>query len=65
MEETEELRAARAMRRAVLGDEYVDTTAAQADTLAVGVVTASVWDRFATAETGADFTRIFPFIEDA
>jgi len=29
----------------------------------IGVVTASVWDRFAAAEPGADFTRIFPFVE--
>ena len=28
-----------------------------------GVVTAAVWERFATAEPGADFTRIFPFVE--
>jgi 3-hydroxyisobutyrate dehydrogenase-like beta-hydroxyacid dehydrogenase len=26
----------------------------------IGTVTASVWKRFATAEPGADFTRIFP-----
>jgi 3-hydroxyisobutyrate dehydrogenase-like beta-hydroxyacid dehydrogenase len=26
-------------------------------------VTASLWERFATAEPGADFTRIFPFVE--
>lgn len=31
MEETEELRAARAMRRAVLGDAYVDRATADAD----------------------------------
>jgi 3-hydroxyisobutyrate dehydrogenase len=30
---------------------------------AVGEVTASLWDRFAAAEPGADFTRIFPFVE--
>ena len=29
----------------------------------VGAVTASLWERFATAEPGADFTRIFPFVE--
>ncbi len=28
----------------------------------VGAVTASVWERFAAAEPGADFTRIYPFV---
>ena len=28
-----------------------------------GEVTADVWNRFAAAEPGADFTRIFPFVE--
>jgi 3-hydroxyisobutyrate dehydrogenase len=30
---------------------------------AVGAVTAVVWDRFTAAEPGADFTRIFAFVE--
>jgi 4-carboxymuconolactone decarboxylase len=34
MEETEELRAARAMRRAVLGDAYVDSVTADRDAVA-------------------------------
>jgi 3-hydroxyisobutyrate dehydrogenase len=29
----------------------------------IGTVTAAVWERFAAAEPGADFTRIFPFVE--
>jgi len=29
----------------------------------LGAITASVWERFAAAEPGADFTRIFPFVE--
>jgi 3-hydroxyisobutyrate dehydrogenase len=29
----------------------------------IGAVTASVWERFAAAEPGADFTRIYPFVE--
>jgi 3-hydroxyisobutyrate dehydrogenase-like beta-hydroxyacid dehydrogenase len=29
----------------------------------VGAVTASVWEGFAAAEPGADFTRIYPFVE--
>jgi len=31
---------------------------------AIGSATGSVWERFAAAEPGADFTRIFPFVED-
>ena len=30
----------------------------------IGGVTAEIWDRFASAEPGADFTRIYPFIDD-
>jgi 3-hydroxyisobutyrate dehydrogenase-like beta-hydroxyacid dehydrogenase len=30
----------------------------------IGAVTASVWEGFAAAEPGADFTRIFPFVRD-
>jgi 3-hydroxyisobutyrate dehydrogenase len=30
---------------------------------ALGAVTASVWERFAATEPGADFTRIFPFVD--
>jgi 3-hydroxyisobutyrate dehydrogenase len=30
---------------------------------AIGAVTASVWERFAEAAPGADFTRIYPFVE--
>jgi 3-hydroxyisobutyrate dehydrogenase-like beta-hydroxyacid dehydrogenase len=29
----------------------------------IGSITASVWEQFAAAEPGADFTRIFPFVE--
>jgi 3-hydroxyisobutyrate dehydrogenase len=31
----------------------------------LGRVTASLWERFAAAEPGADFTRIYPFVEGA
>ena len=31
----------------------------------LGPVTAAAWDRFAAAEPGADFTRIYPFVERA
>jgi 3-hydroxyisobutyrate dehydrogenase len=34
-------------------------------TASIGAVTASVWDRFAAADPGADFTRIFPFVESS
>jgi 3-hydroxyisobutyrate dehydrogenase-like beta-hydroxyacid dehydrogenase len=30
----------------------------------IGAVIVSVWERFAAAEPGADFTRIFPFVEE-
>lgn len=30
---------------------------------AMGGVTAALWDRFAATEPGADFTRIYPFVE--
>lgn len=30
---------------------------------AVGTVTADIWQRFAAAEPGVDFTRIYPFVE--
>ena len=29
----------------------------------IGAATASVWERFAAADPGADFTRIYPFVE--
>jgi len=31
----------------------------------VGAVTASIWEQFADAEPGADFTRIYPFVESS
>ena len=31
----------------------------------IGAVTVSVWERFAAAEPGADFTRIYPFVEQS
>jgi 3-hydroxyisobutyrate dehydrogenase len=30
----------------------------------IGAVTAAVWERFATAQPGADFTRIYPFVAE-
>jgi len=46
MEETEELRAARAMRRAMLGDAYVDSMTADLDSVAAefqDYITAMAW----------------------
>ncbi|MFI5041123.1 MAG: NAD(P)-dependent oxidoreductase, partial [Acidimicrobiales bacterium] len=31
----------------------------------IGAATAAVWERFAAAEPGADFTRIFPYVEES
>jgi 3-hydroxyisobutyrate dehydrogenase len=42
---------------------YLGAVEKQGGPAAVGAVTASLWDRFAAAEPGADFTRIFPFVE--
>jgi 3-hydroxyisobutyrate dehydrogenase-like beta-hydroxyacid dehydrogenase len=42
---------------------YVEAVEEHSTPAAIGVVTAAVWDRFAAAEPGADFTRIFPFVE--
>jgi 3-hydroxyisobutyrate dehydrogenase-like beta-hydroxyacid dehydrogenase len=42
---------------------YLRAVQVQGGPSVLGQVTASVWERFATAEPGADFTRIFPFVE--
>ena len=44
---------------------YLDAVAELGAPSALGSVTASVWERFAAAEPGVDFTRIFPFVEDS
>jgi 3-hydroxyisobutyrate dehydrogenase len=41
---------------------YLAAVEAHGGPAAVGSVTAATWKRFATAEPGADFTRIFPFV---
>ena len=41
---------------------YLDAVAAQSSPAEVGGLTAELWERFATAEPGADFTRIHPFL---
>ena len=42
---------------------YLRAVEAQGAPSVIGRVTESVWERFAAAEPGADFTRIFPFVE--
>ena len=44
---------------------YRRAVAEVAGPASIGTVTASVWERFATTEPGADFTRIFPFVESS
>jgi 3-hydroxyisobutyrate dehydrogenase-like beta-hydroxyacid dehydrogenase len=41
---------------------YLREVAEHGGTKDLGEVTASVWQKFAEAEPGADFTRIFPFV---
>jgi len=42
---------------------YLGAVAEQGTPATVGAVTADVWHRFAAAEPGVDFTRIYPFVE--
>jgi 3-hydroxyisobutyrate dehydrogenase len=44
---------------------YLGAVAEQGGPAVLGKVTASIWERFAEAEPGADFTRIFPFVDSA
>ncbi len=44
---------------------YLSAVEAQGGPSAVGRVTASVWEQFAAAQPGADFTRIFPFVQES
>jgi 3-hydroxyisobutyrate dehydrogenase-like beta-hydroxyacid dehydrogenase len=41
---------------------YLRAVAERGGPSSIGEVTASLWQRFAAAEPGADFTRIFPFV---
>ena len=41
---------------------FLGAVEAQGAPSALGPTTASVWERFADAEPGADFTRIYPFL---
>jgi 3-hydroxyisobutyrate dehydrogenase len=42
---------------------YLGAVEAQGSPSELGGVTSAVWERFAAAEPGADFTRIYPFVE--
>jgi 3-hydroxyisobutyrate dehydrogenase len=42
---------------------YLQAVEEQGGARALGAVTASIWERFAAEEPGADFTRIYPFVE--
>jgi 3-hydroxyisobutyrate dehydrogenase-like beta-hydroxyacid dehydrogenase len=42
---------------------YLRAATARLTPTAIGAVTASVWSRFAEADPGADFTRIYEFVE--
>jgi 3-hydroxyisobutyrate dehydrogenase-like beta-hydroxyacid dehydrogenase len=41
---------------------YLRAVAERTGPSALGAVTAAIWEQFAAAEPGADFTRIFPFV---
>ncbi len=42
---------------------YLGATQSQGSPSVLAPVTAAIWQRFALTEPGADFTRIYPFIE--
>ena len=42
---------------------YLDAVEAQGGASRLGQVAVSVWEGFAAAEPGADFTRIYPYVE--
>jgi 3-hydroxyisobutyrate dehydrogenase-like beta-hydroxyacid dehydrogenase len=44
---------------------YLRAVTEQDGPATVGAVTAAVWDTFAAQEPGVDFTRIYPFVEEA
>jgi 3-hydroxyisobutyrate dehydrogenase len=44
---------------------YLAEVATTGSTSAIGAVTKSVWEAFVAADSGADFTRIYPFVRDS
>ena len=44
---------------------YLRAVEAEGAPSVIGPVTTSLWERFAAADPGADFTRIFPFVADS
>jgi 3-hydroxyisobutyrate dehydrogenase len=41
---------------------YIRAVQERGGASSIGVATSAVWERFATADPGVDFTRIFPFV---
>jgi 3-hydroxyisobutyrate dehydrogenase len=44
---------------------YLSAVAAEGGPSTIGEITADVWERFAAADPGADFTRIYPFVAES
>ena len=44
---------------------YLASVEEQGGPATIGEVTAGIWQRFAAAEPGADFTRIYPYVLDS
>lgn len=44
---------------------YLRAAAEQGRPAPIGAATGSLWESFATKEPGADFTRVFPYVEGA
>ena len=44
---------------------YLDAVDDSGSPSSIGAVAASIWKRFASEEPGADFTRIYPFVEQS
>jgi 3-hydroxyisobutyrate dehydrogenase-like beta-hydroxyacid dehydrogenase len=44
-------------------DLYLRAAEDRGTAVSIAAVTVAVWERFASAEPGADFTRIYPFVE--
>jgi hypothetical protein len=42
---------------------YLDAVEERGGPALVGEIVAALWDRFAADEPGADFTRIYPFVQ--
>ncbi|MGA2932393.1 MAG: hypothetical protein ABSE98_09955 [Acidimicrobiales bacterium] len=73
MDDTDRLQAARTMRRAGFSSSlmakdvrlYLSAVEEVSGPRSMDAVTASAWEDFDRSEPGADFTRIFPFVENS